>query len=1007
MGGRERRAEPSVVNKRSQTPVLRISRRPLVMLSVVAGLFVNTAAIPRFGFDVWTADDGLPQNIIRGLHQTPEGYIWIATFDGIARFDGVQFKVFDKISATGIQSARFSSLSGGRNGDLWLSTDGGGVTRYHEGHFSSYTTQHGLPQNSVRAVAADQDGNVWALSADLILKWNEASQRFVDVTPRDRKLRFDVLLWETGGFWGADEQQLHCFVNGKIDSYRLPAWLPGSSIRFVARDRTRTIWLETQAGLVATVDPAKGFTKVSGSDLSVSYRDRHGRQWDFGVDKGLVRYLQQSLPGRSEKISFSRLKEDREGNLWLGTEGQGLYKLRPQFIRAYSTAQGLPNRNVYLLLQDRSGAIWAGGWRGGLSRFQDGKFTNYSVQDGLADAVTTALAEDSHGRLWIAANENLRVFVNGRFQKPVNPVLPPNVRIQAMIEDREGAFWFGTSRGLLRYQGGKVDLMTDKDGLAAEDVKVLVESADGALWIGGFGGLTRLQHGKFTRWTERDGLPSSSIRSIYEDREGVLWIGAYDSGLGRLQNGKFTRYTTRVGLFNNGAFRILEDGRGNLWMSSNRGVYRVSKTELNEFAAGVRTAIASVAYGRADGMLNVECNGGYWPSGVHARDGTLWFPTQDGIVVIDPNAVRANLQAPPVMIESFLVDRESLSLDQPLRIEPGKETFEIQYTALSFINSDQIRFRYRLDGLDSGWTEAGGRRTAYFSHLPPGKYVFSVIAGNSDGIWNEMGQSLQIIVLAPFYKTLWFQAIVGLVSMAAVAAAWRYRESQFRRLEAVQQAFSRQLIASQENERKRIAAELHDSLGQRLVVIKNLALFFLRDHEASAVMNGRLKGIEEISSEAALAINETREISYDLRPFQLDRLGLTKAVEGLLRTVSKASDLRCSTEMDNVDDLFPEDLRINFYRIVQECTNNIVKHAEASEVHVSVKRSGRGVALTIRDNGRGFRPGAGKGDLGRGGFGQIGMAERASLLGGRLDIQSAPDRGTVVTVLFDTGRHNG
>ncbi len=233
--------------------------------------------------------------------------------------------------------------------------------------------------------------------------------------------------------------------------------------------------------------------------------------------------------------------------------------------------------------------------------------------------------------------------------------------------------WLGTSNGLILYRDGPSKTLTMQDGLAANDVRAIVESPSGDMWIGGYGGLTRVHNGQFTRWSERDGLPSDNIRAIYEDRDGVLWIGTYDGGLGRFKDGKFTRYTERDGLFNNGVFQILEDERGNFWMSSNRGIYRVSKAELNAFADGKRATITSVAYGKADGMLNVECNGGMWPAGIKTRDGKLWFPTQDGVAVIDPETVRSNPQPPPVVIETALVDRAPEPIQGSLRMLPGKE----------------------------------------------------------------------------------------------------------------------------------------------------------------------------------------------------------------------------------------------------------------------------------------------------------------------------------------------
>ena len=409
-------------------------------------------------------------------------------------------------------------------------------------------------------------------------------------------------------------------------------------------------------------------------------------------------------------------------NLWLGSEGRGLYQIRPQFITNYSVEQGLVDRNVYPICEGRDGSVWIGAWRRGLSRYHNGKFTNYTERDGLAPGLITALAVDREDRVWVGAGEELRVVTAGHISTPRGIRPPPRATVQAILSDQRGALWLGTGRGLLHYENGVAKFYTTADGLAANDVRVLVNGRDGDLWIAGYGGLTLRSGGRFTRWTANEGLPSSMIRTVYPDSDGVVWIGTYDEGLIRMQDGKFTQYTTRSGLHDNGVFQILEDGRYNVWMSCNRGIYRVSKAELNEFAAGARATVTSIAYGKVDGMSNVECNGAYWPAGIRARDGKLWFPTQDGVAVVDTEALPANPQPPPVIIESVLVDNRSLPLDRPLRLDPSNRSFEVQYTALSFINSEQIRFRYRLEELDPGWNDAlaaGGPPTTPTS-LPAG-----------------------------------------------------------------------------------------------------------------------------------------------------------------------------------------------------------------------------------------------------------------------------------------------
>lgn len=973
-------------------------------LASLAALALQAAEQP-FGYNVWTADDGLPQNVIRGVYQDSQGYLWVATLDGLARFDGVRFVLFDKNGTEGIRSSRFSAIHGAENGDIWLSTDGGGVTVYSKGKFRTFTTKDGLPHLFIRSVTGDDAGNIWVLASDRVLAWNAHTEQFEDAGPSMPAGYWDELGW-SGGFWRVDEEGVHCFYRGEWRHLPLPEGKSSSNVRNVARQADGTVWVRSTDDLLwKAPSTAEAFVRVDGA-ARYTHRDRLGRSWKVAVGELLTRQLMVPDGGGSHTVPFLQLLEDREGSIWLASEGEGLFQLRPQFIRSYSTESGLATRNVYPILQDHNGSVWVGGWRHGLSRFDGTRFRVYGKQEGLPGTIITALAEDRRGRLWVASNDQLGVWNGTRFVVPdgravAERIVPPErAMMVAIVEDAKGEFWIGTTRGLLRSDGRHQTFYTTRNGLATDDVRVILPARDGSIWVGGYGGLSRLRDGRFEAWKEEDGLPGSSIRTLYEDSDGVLWIGSYDGGLGRFHQGKFTRYTTHNGLFNNGVFQILEDLRGNFWMSSNRGIYRVSRADLDAYARGERAAISSVAYGRADGMRNVECNGGFWPAGVTARDGRMWFPTQDGVAVVDPEGVPVNPQAPRVTIESVHVEGVDQALGSSVRIGPGRRSFEVQYTALSLVNSREIRFRYKLEGLDSHWTEAGQRRSAYYAHVPPGDYRFLAMARNSDGVWSTAETELGVEVEAAFYQTRWFAVATLSGVLLLVAAAWRYRVSQLTRIQQVQHAYARQLIASQERERKRIAAELHDSIGQRLVVVKNLALFFLRERRDDENADERYAAIEEISTEASLAIYETREISYNLRPFQLDRLGLTRAVESMVRTAS-ATGVPIAVDLCDIDDAFPEDLRINFYRIVQECLNNILKHSSASEASVRVRRKDDKLVLTIRDNGTGFSASARSGDS-RGGFGLVGLEERASLLGGSIRIESSPGKGSVVTATLPT-----
>ena len=409
------------------------------------------------------------------------------------------------------------------------------------------------------------------------------------------------------------------------------------------------------------------------------------------VGEQLSRNLDFLSSGTTVTVAVTRSYEDRQGNLWFGTEGDGLYHLQNQSISVYSKEHGLADRDDYAVYEDSPGSLWIGAWHVGLSHFTAGKFVNYSRANGLPGRNVTALLRDREGRLWVGSYGGLAVFEKGRFRKVTEPSLRDVV--QTICQDREGALWFGTSLGLARYKDGVTRMFYTQDGLASNDIHVIVEDKSGDLWIGGYGGLTRLHHGQFTRWTEGNGLSGTTIWAIYEDGDRVLWIGTYDSGLLRFKDGSFSPYRVKDGLFSNGVFQILEDAHANLWISCNRGIYRVSKRELNEFSAGVRSTITSVAYAKVDGMHSVECNGGIWPAGTKTTDGRLWFPTLDGVAVIDPESIAYDAQPPPVIIESALLDRAPLPVAAPLHLYSGQRNLEIHYTAPTFFKSAQTHFQ--------------------------------------------------------------------------------------------------------------------------------------------------------------------------------------------------------------------------------------------------------------------------------------------------------------------------
>ena len=961
----------------------------------------------QYRADFWTTDEGLPQNSVRSILQTRDGYLWFTTNDGLVRFDGVHFRVFGKGNTPGIVSNRFTTLHEDAQGDLWAGTEDTGVTRYTIGRFQSFTTAEGLPHNRILAVWDDAASGVVIGTIGGPARWRRDQPdqivpfRFEGAPPGGQGTFSDA-----GSLWAFQLDHAVRFTGDKREEFGpLPGMRPGVEAISI-HDEAGDVWIGASDGRLFRLDNLSwivygGKEGLPGRRITTIYKDRQGRHWIGTLGGGL--YLFESgrfvayLPAEgTDSEAVECVYEDREGTIWLGTRNRGIARLSARPVTNYGKRDQLSSDNVYTVYEDGEGRMWIGTWPGGLNMIVNGIVTDYTRKLGLPLHYVTALHEDRLGRLWVGSLKGVGWLKDDRYTDMSDKLGVSGSAVQVIQEDRDGRLWIGTNRGLIRFDGAQPTNFTTRDGLPGDNVKDILQSASGALWIATYGGLARLGNDgrSFVALTERDGLSSNHVRTLHEDANGTVWVGTYDGGLNALRDGRVAaRLTTANGLFSDGVFRILEDGANNFWMSSNRGIFRIARSELDEFVSGRSTRVNSVAYGRADGMESAECNGGHQPAGWRARDGRLWFPTQEGVAVLDPKLITSNSLAPPVVVEGAMLDRQASSITPELRVTPDRENVEISYTGLSFVKPEQVRFRYRLAGVDSDWVEAGTRRVAYYSHLPPGSYTFNVIAANSDGVWNTRGASVRVVVVPPFYRTWWFLALCVVSIAAAGVLFYERRLARLKSARETQAAFSRQLIDSQETERKRIAAELHDSIGQSLTIIKNRAALSLSrtsDHE------GAFEQLGEISDAASCAIEEVREIAHDLRPIQLDQLGLTKAIESLIEKASYPEALRFAHDLDPLDGVLNKEQEINLYRIVQEAIANVIKHSGATEASVALKRRDRSVEVIVRDNGKGFAAGDG-----RRGFGLRGITERARMLGGQPIVNSSPGRGTSVSVTIN------
>ena len=965
-------------------------------------------AITQYALDRWTTDDGLPQNSVNAILQTRVGYLWLATFDGLVRFDGMQFTVFNKSNTKGIGGNRFDTLYEDRHGALWAGTEDSRLIRYQAGVFTTYTPKDGWPSSPLIQIEEDEAGDFQVVSRNEVAKWKDG--RFITYRLEDLLPESVGAKWVGGNrlaWTGANG--LSWYSRGRLNTYSIESGLPSLNLALVTvfEDHYGTVWIVTRdGGLVRVKDGHFAVCPVKDRRLQQvrAQEDRKGNIWLALVDEQLGRFKDGRLALYNASSGFPETTamcfyEDHEGNFWIGTS-KGLLRAREAAITVYTRQQGLSSDNVYSIYEDRAGGLWFGTWGSGVTRLKDGRSTHYAMKDGLGTGFITALYEDRDGHMWIGTGIGLHRFKDGRLSALPDSDGFFSEGAWAIHQDRAGRFWFGTGKGLIKLEGGRYTRYTTADGLAGDDVKVILEDRAGHLWFGTWGGLTRFGEGQFTSYTEQDGLASDHIRTLYEDADETLWIGTYDGGLGRFKDGRFTRYTTKDGLFNNGVFQILEDERGYFWMSCNKGIYRVARQELDDFADGRSRSITSIAYGRNDGLLNVECNGGRQPAGWKTSDGRLWFPTAQGAAVIDPSRIELNQEPPPVVIEEFRLNNRAVPFSETIEISPDRNNnLEIRYQALSFIRPEQQRYRYQMAGIDDDWIEAGSRRAAYYGHLPPGKYAFTVIAANSDGVWNMTGASIRMIVIPPFYRTWWFLTLIGLSLAGLAIFSYQLRISRLQRANAAQEAFSQRLLESQESERKRIADELHASLGQLVSLISRYAKDGKEkpgNHSLATELFGK------IFAAAREANKETHRIAYNLRPPELDTLGLTEALRSLVGQFELLPEIKFLGEIDDIDSAFDDDGKVHVYRIAQESLNNVVRHAEATRVRFVIKRDTRTVRFEIQDDGRGFNAAANSlASVNRPGLGLHGVKERARLLGGKTEILSAPGQGTRIIMTFE------
>jgi ligand-binding sensor domain-containing protein len=754
-------------------------------------------ALTQYSLSSWDADDGLPNDTVQDVAQSADGYLWLATLEGLARFDGARFQVFDRANTPAIPRNDTQVLHVARDGTLWVAVYGGGLLRYRDGRFELLTQHQGLPTESVSAIVEDGQGVLWIGLANGLVALREG--HFEPAGELAGEFVFGLHRDPAGAVWAGTRLGLY---RRETDGFRSVRFEDGGqrAVRAAATDAEGRLWVGTDAGpfrlegeRLMAVPALASLAPVR--DLAL---DGHGALW-IAWERGLSRVRGGRVESLTEREGLPTpvigVAEDRDGSLWLASS-RGVHQLKDGPITSYGPVHGLPGDDVYALAPARDGGLYVGSADGQVHLYAGGRAVRVAGAEQLGRAAVLALTEDRRGRLWVGTDGGLWQLAGRSWTRfgPGDGLSQDPVR--SILEDREGTLWVGTEAGgLARLQNGRFAMLTTRDGLPDDQVRGLLEARDGTLWVATYGGLAAYRDGRFRSYTTRDGLSHDLVRALYEDRDGTLWAGTYGGGLNRLKDGRITALTSREGLFSDVVYHILEDDAGRLWMSCNKGIFSIAKREVEAFASGRVRRITSTAYGRGDGMANRECNGGF-PGGWRGPDGRLWFPTIEGIAVVDPaERGRASVAAPP-LIEEVLLDGVPGDPARPLRLGAGPRRLQVRYTSVSLLAPERVLFAVQLEGFDPGWQDVGTHRRAEYTSLPAGDYRFRVRARLGEGPWREASSALSVHVAERWYRRGSVLALGAVALLAATLAAHRLR--------------LRALIARERELERRVAEALAD-----------------------------------------------------------------------------------------------------------------------------------------------------------------------------------------------------
>jgi len=964
------------------------SRALLVSLFCFQTVAASAAGPLLFSYTprLWQMQDGLPEQVVQAFAQTADRYLWIGTTGGLVRFDGERFLTFDRENTPAFSDNNVFCLTVTRNNTLWIGMEGGGLIRYRDGVFHSFSSSDGLTNSFVRVVYEDSEGKVWVGTDSGLFQLSGERLDRVDNTASIPAVAVHAIHQDRRGrLWVGGSKLLRLAGNAAVE-YSLGAEASQNRVKSITDTVDGTVWVGTISGLQRMVPQDASFKPVQEvkGTVRVMREMSDGTLWIGTIGRGVVTYRDNhfsgiSVPDPLPSNTVLNLFEDVERNVWIGTQG-GMLRLIKTPVRTVKLPDAADS-DAETVYQDRTGDLWVAAVN--LFRVHDGKAARYSFP-GLSGVRVRNVFRDRDGALWIGT-EGRGAYrqIGERFVHYSTTEGLVNNFVRAFLQGQDGSVWIATDEGVSRWRPQGITNYQMRDGLAYFSTRSLLEDRRGDIWIGTDRGVSRLHGDAFQRDGATEALKDEKVWAIHEDSDGGLWFGTRTGGLYRWRSGTMSRYTVAHGLASNGIYEILEDGKNNLWISGPNGISAVSRRELDAIAGHPSRPVALTLYGVSDGLETIQMCGGEKPAGVLTTAGEVWFPSSKGPVRVSVGAPLPSKPA-PVVIDQVIADGLQIPATSGISLGPDNAKLEVHYGVVLLRSQERIRFRYMLDGFDKTWSEASPARVAFYTNLPPGHYQFRVAAFEMNNPEQVAAASLQVFQKPHFYRTAWFLSCAVLLLGALVWGMYQFRLGQLHaRFQAVL------------SERNRLAREMHDTLIQGCASVSALLEAHSSLAQNKAEGNGDL--LDCARTQLRSTIEEARQAVWGLRSMSESTTDITLLLRKMAEQFSHEFSVPVEFKVSGTS--FPLDQSVvhEALMVAREALYNSIRHAQPKRIDLAVAFEENVCRIRVRDDGSGFDP-ATLSSLPENHYGLIGIRERVERIGGKFTLHSEVGRGTDLSI---------